>query len=77
MLAGGTYTLTPVANDEKSFLSFGDLSLCGVGAFDAGRVYIEQVDDSLVVEVRAGSAVRPRSTTRSVRAASAPRARSP
>lgn len=52
--AGGTYTLTPIANDEKGFLNFADLALCGVSAFDQGILYLEQVDNTIVIEVNRG-----------------------
>lgn len=52
--SGGTYTLTPIANDGKTFLSFGDLSLCGVTSSDPNVVYLEQVDNTIVAEVRRG-----------------------
>lgn len=54
MYAGGTYTIAPVANDESVFSlppTSGPLTLCGLGAVDGQRVYVEQVDDTLVVEV--------------------------
>lgn len=53
-LAGGSYTLQPIANDEKGFLNFADLSLCGVSESDQTVVYLEQDGDDLLVEVRRG-----------------------
>ncbi|MCW2816825.1 MAG: hypothetical protein JWN84_4280 [Nocardioides sp.] len=52
--AGGTYTIDPIANDESVFSlppTSGPLTLCGLGGVDVQRVYVEQVDDTLVVEV--------------------------
>lgn len=50
LYAGGVYTLTPLDNDDTSFLSSGELSLCGVSGVDDQRLQVQQAGDTLVVE---------------------------
>lgn len=52
--SGGTYTLTPLENDRTTFLSSGELTLCGVTQADPRYLYVEQVGDTIVVEIREG-----------------------
>ncbi len=54
MYAGGTYRVDPVANDRSVFSlppTSGPLTLCGLGAVDGRRLFVEQTGNTLVVEV--------------------------
>lgn len=62
VLAGGTYTLDPLANDETTPFSIGPLRLCGVVGLDRQKLHAQIVGDRLAVELVRGFSGRTRIT---------------